>query len=206
MIKDIIFDLGGVVMTIDEDEAKKRFKNLGLTNCDEYMNPYTQNGIFGDLEEGKITPQQFTDELGRIIGKKLSWDDVKSCWLGYRKEVPERNLRLLCDLRKKGYRIVLLSNTNAFMQEWAESGDFDGKGHGIQDYFDAMYRSYEVKMMKPDETFFRYVLSHEQMLPSEVLFIDDGPRNVAAASELGIQTFCPKNGEDWTGRIYDYLK
>ena len=60
--------------------------------------------------------------------------------------------------------------------------------------------------MKPDEHFYRYVLSREKILPEETLYVDDGPRNVAAASELGLRTLCPKNGEDWTGRIYDCLQ
>jgi putative hydrolase of the HAD superfamily len=63
-----------------------------------------------------------------------------------------------------------------------------------------------MKVMKPDDNFFRRVLMAEQTPPSECLFIDDGPRNVAAASQIGISTFCPKNGEDWTEEIYDYLR
>jgi putative hydrolase of the HAD superfamily len=46
----------------------------------------------------------------------------------------------------------------------------------------------------------------EHIVPSETLFIDDGPRNVAVASQMGIRTFCPENGADWTETIYDYLK
>ena len=46
----------------------------------------------------------------------------------------------------------------------------------------------------------------EQTISSECLFVDDGPRNVAVASQIGINTFCPKNGEDWTKEIYQYLR
>ena len=60
-------------------------------------------------------------------------------------------------------------------------------------------------MMKPDEAIFRHVLMNERMLPDETLFIDDGPRNCAAASQLGIHTFCPVNGEDWTADLYALL-
>ena len=60
--------------------------------------------------------------------------------------------------------------------------------------------------MKPDENFFRYVMAQEKALPEECLFIDDGPRNCCAASELGIFTYCPQNGEDWGDKIYNYLK
>ena len=71
---------------------------------------------------------------------------------------------------------------------------------------DACYCSYKLGVMKPDTEFFHQVLMAEHIVPSETLFIDDGPRNVAVASQMGIRTFCPENGADWTETIYDYLK
>ena len=53
---------------------------------------------------------------------------------------------------------------------------------------------------------FKKVLQSEHINAEETLFIDDGIHNVAAAEKLGLRTFCPKNGEDWTIEIYDYLK
>jgi putative hydrolase of the HAD superfamily len=60
--------------------------------------------------------------------------------------------------------------------------------------------------MKPDPMFFTKVLASENIIPDETLFVDDGPRNVAAASQMGIHTFCPENGADWTTAIDNYLK
>lgn len=92
------------------------------------------------------------------------------------------------------------------MMMWAMSPEFDGQGHSLADYFDHCYLSYEMKLMKPSENIFRQVLMQEQTFPDEILFVDDGPRNVAAASQLGFRTFCPENGKDWTKEIYNYLK
>ena len=122
------------------------------------------------------------------------------------KEIPERNLVTLRNLKKQGYRVIVLSNTNPYVSAWVDSEAFSADGHPIGDYFDAMYRSYEAKYMKPDENFFRYVLSQEKIMPEECLFIDDGPRNCCAASELGLFTYCPQNGEDWCDKIYEHLK
>lgn len=201
----LIFDLGGVVMTIDPEEALRRFKDLGLKDAEKYLDPYTQNGIFGDLERGRITAEDFRTSLSGLVGHELSMDDCQHAWLGYRKEVPQRNLEALLELRRGGNRVILLSNTNPFMQQWAEN-DFDGQGNGIGLYFDALYRSYEMKLMKPDEAFFRRVLAIERTLPQDCLFVDDGPRNVARASELGMTTYCPVNGEDWTEWVRNYVK
>lgn len=205
MIKNIIFDLGGVIVTIDQEEAVRRFTQLGLSDAESALNPYTQSGIFGDLEAGKITDEEFRIAFGKLIGRDVSWDECQYGWLGYRKELPPRNVEMLKELRSRGYRLILLSNTNPYMMAWAESPEFDGAGHALSDFFDATYKSYQVKLMKPDEQFFRHVLMQEQISPDETLFVDDGPRNVAAASQLGIHTFCPENGKDWTQEIEAYL-
>ena len=206
MIKNLIFDLGGVVFTLDHDEAVRRFRQLGLANAEEVHNPYTQGGIFGELESGKIGEEEFIAEFRKLTGREVGYDDCRHAWLGYCKEVPQRNLDALKELRQKGYRVVLLSNNNPFLMSWCESSDFDGHGNSISYYFDALYKSYEVKYMKPNERFFRHVLMTEKMLPEETLFIDDGPRNCASASQLGINTLCPVNGEDWTTLLKEKLR
>lgn len=205
VIKNIVFDLGGVIMTLDPAEALRRFKALGLSDAERYLDAYTQSGIFGNLEEGKITAEDFRSKLSSLIGHELTFDECKHAWLGYRKDVPQRNLDLLKELRAKGYRLILLSNTNPFMMDWALSSEFDGKGSSLNDYFDALYLSYRLGIMKPAPDFFRQVLDNENILPEETLFVDDGPRNVEAAGKLGFITMCPDNGSDWTGELRSLL-
>lgn len=205
VIKNIVFDLGGVIMTLDPAEALRRFKVLGLSDAERYLDSYTQSGIFGNLEEGKITAEDFRSKLSSLTGHELTFDECKHAWLGYRKDVPQRNLDLLKELRAKGYRLILLSNTNPFMMDWALSSEFDGKGSSLNDYFDALYLSYRLGIMKPAPDFFRQVLDNENILPEETLFVDDGPRNVEAAGKLGFMTMCPDNGSDWTGELRSLL-
>lgn len=205
VIKNIVFDLGGVIMTLDPAEALRRFKALGLSDAERYLDAYTQSGIFGNLEEGKITAEDFRSKLSSLTGHELTFDECKHAWLGYRKDVPQRNLDLLKELRAKGYRLILLSNTNPFMMDWALSSEFDGKGSSLNDYFDTLYLSYRLGIMKPAPDFFRQVLDNENILPEETLFVDDGPRNVEAAGKLGFMTMCPDNGSDWTGELRSLL-
>lgn len=205
VIKNIVFDLGGVIMTLDPAEALRRFKALGLSDAERYLDAYTQSGIFGNLEEGKITAEDFRSKLSSLTGHELTFDECKHAWLGYRKDVPQRNLDLLKELRAKDYRLILLSNTNPFMMDWALSSEFDGKGSSLNDYFDALYLSYRLGIMKPAPDFFRQVLDNENILPEETLFVDDGQRNVEAAGKLGFMTMCPDNGSDWTGELRSLL-
>lgn len=205
-IRTIIFDLGGVIITLDQPQAIRRFQEIGLKDADQRLDAYTQGGIFGDLERGTIDAETFRMELSKLAGRDVTYDECRYAWLGYCRELPQRNLEALRRLRKEGYRLVLLSNTNPYMMSWAMSPDFDGEGHSLEDYMDACYCSYKLGCMKPDTEFFHRVLMAEQTAPSEMLFLDDGPRNVAVASQMGIRTYCPENGEDWTQTIYEYLK
>ena len=204
-IKHIIFDLGGVILTLDPDQAVRRFEALGVKDAAQRLDSYTQQGIFGDLEHGFITAEEFRKRLSDLVGREVSYEECCYAWQGYAKELPQRNKAVLRQLRSEGYRLILLSNTNPYMMAWVSSPAFDGEGHPVEDYMDACYLSYKLKVMKPDVAFFRQVLEAEQINADETLFLDDGQRNVEAAASLGIHTMQPVNGEDWTKEIYNYL-
>ena len=95
MIHTIIFDFGGVIVTINHQEALKRFKALGLPDAEKWLDPYTQSGIFGKLEQGEISAEDFRHELSKLCNRELSYDECKYAWLGYRDEVPKSNLDVL---------------------------------------------------------------------------------------------------------------
>src|SRR5574344_1784819 len=199
MIKTILFDMGGVVITLAQPQAIERFKALGLKDAEQRLDAYTQQGIFGDLESGKITDEDFRRELSILVGRELTWQECCHAWKGYCGDVPKRNLR------ERGYRVVLGSHPNSFMMSWVMSDEFDGEGDSLAYYLDAAYESYKCGAMKPDAKFFNAVIEGERLIPSETLFIDDGPRNIEAAKALGIHTLLVKNGEDWTGKLEDIL-
>ena len=206
MIRNIVFDLGGVIMTICQEEAIKRFKSIGLKNVEDFLNPYTQTDIFGDIEEGKISAEQFRAKLSELIGKEVTYEECKFAWLGYRQDVPLRNLDILRKLKAQGYKLILLSNTNPFMMSWGLSGEFDGNGNSLESYFDSLYLSYKLGVMKPNKKIFQYIIDNEKIQPGESLFIDDGERNINTARLLGFKTLCPINGEDWTKELIELLK
>lgn len=204
-IKTIIFDLGGVIFAQSFDKALAHFKAIGVTNADELLDPYAQAGFFGDLESGVITAEQFRQMLSEIADKELSVEDCVYAWTGYVDHLPQRNLDNLRRLRQAGYRLVLLSNTNPFMMQWAMSNEFDGSGNSLRSYFDACYLSYECKVMKPSPEIFKYLLAHEGITPDEAIFVDDSPRNAEAARKLGITTICPQNNSDWSKELFALL-
>ncbi len=204
-IKTLAFDLGGVIITINNDEPVRRFKEIGVEDADKLLDPYKQSGFFGDLEEGKITEQEFIDKLSIHAGKKLTWDDCLYAWKGFVAGVLTEKLLALEELRNMGYRVIMVSNTNGFIQSWANSEEFSVLGKPVSAYFDKMYRSYEMMCMKPSDEFFSYILEHEKTPAENILFIDDSQANCRAAERAGMPTFCPENGKLWTDELKKIL-
>ncbi len=197
-INNIAFDLGGVVIALSYEQAVRRFEEIGLKDARQHLDAFHQRGIFGDLERGIITTEEFRIELGKLIGREVTYDECLYAWHGYVEYVPQKNLQMLLKLRQLGYKVCLLSNTNPFMMQWAMSNEFDGNGHSMDYYFDNLYLSYKYKYMKPSPEIFKIMLEGQQSSAEETLFIDDGQKNVEAAKELGMKTLFPENNEDWT--------
>lgn len=204
-IKCVAFDLGGVIVKSNQDEAVRRFRKLGLERAADYLDSYAQKSIFGELENGDISADEFTARLSQLVGRQLSFDDCAYGWLGYFGGFPDYVRDLLLRLRQEGLRIVLLSNNNPFMMGVVRSSAFDGNGHSLCHYMDRLYVSYEMKLSKPHPEIFCALLAEEGLQPSELLFVDDGARNVAAALQWGINALLVANGDDWTGKFYKHL-
>lgn len=196
MIKNIVFDFGGVLTTIDTQKAINRFKEIGLEEPEKYLNAYKQTGIFYQLENGDIDAETFTSELGKLCGRDISYDDALYAWMGFIVNVQTGLMEYLQTLRGK-YRLCVLSNTNPFLQGWARSARFTDEGKSLDDYFDELYLSYLMNCSKPSEAIYMKMLADGNMKPEETLFVDDGEKNIEAAKAVGIRTLKAVNGEDW---------
>ena len=196
-IKNIVFDMGGVILTLDRSEAVRRFQSAGLTNAEDLLDPYHQKGVFLKLEEGKISLSEFYDAVRNEAGVHIADETIDNGWMGFIADLPEYKLQMLEDLKNKGYKLYLLSNTNSVIMRWAMSSEFSPNGKPIQDYFDKLYLSYQMKSVKPNIKIFQDMISDSGMIPSETLFIDDGQADIDMGKQLGFKTYQPKNGEDF---------
>ena len=206
MIKNIAFDFGGVIFDLAYERAVETFKKIGLADANQRLDRYHQRGIFEDLESGRITADAFRRQLEPLCHRPLTYEEVQGAWLGYvGNPVDERKLQYLEELRSRGYRTFLLSNTNPYVQAWAESARFSAAGRPLSSYLEKCYCSYEVGMMKPDPAIFRYMLDDAQLLAGETLFLDDSPANIAVAEQLGIQTLLVEKNGDWREAVEERL-
>ena len=136
MIKNIVFDFGGVIADISREQAVKAFIRLGVKDADRILDKYHQTGIFQELEEGSLTEEAYRNELGKLCGRTLSWEEVQQAWLGFITGVDIRKLEYLEMLRSEGYKLYVLSNTNPYVMGWACSERFSSEGKPLTSYFD----------------------------------------------------------------------
>ena len=204
-VKNLLFDFGGVIVSLNKQNALKRFKEIGFADIEEYLGEYRQEGIFLEYEEGKLTPDEFYTEFRRLAGKDdISDDDIYSAWMAFLIGIPEYKYQLIKDLRKK-YKVYLLSNTNPSVMKWARSKEFSAEGATIDEYFDKCYISYELGCAKPDKEIFEAVINDSGINPAETLFFDDGKANIEAAEELGFQVYLTNQDEDLT-KVFELVK
>ncbi len=204
-IKNIVFDFGGVIVNFSREAAVKKFEEIGVANANDLLDAYHQKGAFLQVEDGTISAEEFRVILSELAGKELTYEQVKEGWLGFMLDVPQYRLEYLLELRKK-YKLYILSNTNPYVMSWARSNDFTIAGRPLDDYFDKIYTSYELKAVKPGKSIFELMIKDADMVPGETLFVDDGPANIKMAKELGMMTFQPINGEDWRDDLTALLK
>ena len=204
MIKDIVFDFGGVLTTIDTERALAKFRNLGVEQPERFINSYCQKGPFFELENGDIDADMFCRKLSEICGRDITYKQAEEAWLGFLVEIHEEWLEWLQSLRGK-YRLSVLSNTNPFIQGWAQTKEFTPCGKSLADYFDAQFFSYRMNCSKPSEEIYRKMLAQGTMKANETLFVDDGQKNIDTAARLGIKTLKVENGEDWRAALEKVL-
>ena len=204
MIKDIVFDFGGVLTTIDTGRALQKFRDLGMANPEEYINSYCQKGPFFELENGDIDAGEFCRRLGAICGREVTFEQAKDAWLGFLVEIHVPLLEYLQTLRGK-YRLSVLSNTNPFIQSWALTSDFTPVGKSLADYFDKLFFSYRMHCSKPSQEIYLKMLETGDMNASETLFVDDGAANIEAAAKAGIKVLKVENGSDWRSLLEEAL-
>lgn len=205
MIKNLIFDFGGVVVDIYWDAAVRRFKELGLDNAETVLDRYHQNGLFLELEEGLVDAETFREKLSAMCGRTLSTDEVEHAWLGFFNGVSTAKLKLLEELKRK-YKMYLLSNTNPYVMGWARSSRFSEYGKSLDQFFDKLYLSYQIGYTKPDKRIFEAMVADSGILPEESLFVDDGKSNIDTAKSLGFSTLLVEEHADWSDTIAAVLR
>ena len=197
-IKNLLFDLGGVIMDIKRECCVDALTKLGVENADEMLGLYVQSGDFLRLENGSISAEEFRNSLRSQIkdGREVSDREIDEALNAFLQGIPLRRLVALRELHKR-YKIYLLSNTNPIMYYSEIARQFMQEGKTIDDYFDGQVVSFLAGSNKPDRKIFEYAINYLGITPEETLFIDDSQHNLDAASALGFATALVPPGREF---------
>lgn len=187
--KNIIFDLGGVILNIDFKQTALAFAELGIGNFNEYYTLQTVTPLFEKLEVGAINPGNFYNEFRELAQlSSLTNEQIMQAWNALLLDFPPERIQWLKEIKNR-YNIYLLSNTNqihynAFTEMYKQqigNGEFDS-------LFVKAYYSYKMGLRKPSKEIFEAVLKDENLQATETVFIDDSEANILAAASVGLQT------------------
>ena len=194
-IKNIVFDLGGVLIDLDFKSAINGLQKAGFTNVKEQLQAFDREGIFQKFELGEISADEFRASIRENSNVSLTDEEVDSLWNLMLLEIPREKLELILDLRSK-YMVYLLSNTNSIHWDYVCKNAFNYRGFRVNDYFEKTFLSFEMHLAKPDKAIFEKMLEDANLLAEETLFIDDLEANCKAAEEVGIHAHHYHIGDD----------
>ena len=184
--KNIIFDLGVVILDVDYNLAADAFKKLGIPHFDELYSKKKQGSFFDDFETGHLSNEEFRAEIRKHIPHAVTDDQIHEAWNAMLLSVPESTFELLENIGKQK-RIFLLSNTNRI--HITAFSKIIEKQYGFQKFealFEKTYYSCNVGMRKPNADIFDLVVRENNLNISETLFIDDSPQHVEGARSYGL--------------------
>ncbi|MDX5347310.1 MAG: HAD family phosphatase [Hymenobacteraceae bacterium] len=187
-IKNIIFDLGGVIINIDYDKTTRELQQYCKKDCDILFSQRVQSTLFDDYETGKISSEAFRQHLREAYGIEASEEQIDDAWNAMLLDIPQERIKLLQELGSK-YRIFLLSNTNAIhLKKFNEIVQESFHIPSLDSLFEKPYYSHLVGKRKPDAPVFEQILEENNLKREETLFIDDSIQHIQSADALGIKT------------------
>lgn len=193
-IKNIIFDLGAVIINIDTERTANAMKELGFNDpaspAGGFEQSYTlfkQLDLFDQLEKGLIGPDYFRNELRKHIKDKVEDYKLDVAWGAMLLDFPQERIELIKELKKR-YNVYLLSNTNEIHYKQYSNDFLNQYGFEFDNLFVKAYYSFQMGTRKPEFDIFKKVISENKMNPRETLFIDDLQINIESAKKAGLQT------------------
>ena len=205
LLRNIIFDLGGVLLDLDVQKTFDAFEKMGLTK-EVMMKRYNkEENFFLQFEKGQISAKEFRASLRKMIGNSVSNEKIDYAWNEMLRGFKKDTIRLLSDLSGK-YPLYLLSNTNEIhLPFYSEQFRETSGGTTLKKYFIETYYSHIIGTRKPEPESFRYVLKDADLEPTETLFIDDFEENCTTAREIGLIAHQLKPDENLRDVLGRYL-
>ena len=197
---DIILDMGNVLLEWNKD---KILQGVSDTKKDYLIldKVIFQSGLWERLDIGTMTREELVLEVVSMIGstyqKKV--EEVIWNWPSYI-DIYREVFPVLSELKKKGHRIFVLSNTSKVFYDLLEE-----QLSPLKELLDGFVLSCDIKAIKPDLTMFKEILDKYQLNPTNCVFLDDIEDNIIAAEKLGIKAYQVKKRNDVVDILKSYI-
>ncbi len=187
-VKNIIFDLGGVLLDIDPAKTNAAFEKLGIANFKNNYSLHKADSLFDDLETGKASELDFYNGIRNIDNNDLSNRDIEAAWNALLLDFRVESLSWIKQNASK-YNFFLLSNTNGIHQKAFYNHFTQQTGQlNFDAYFTKAYYSHQIGLRKPNAAIYNFLLADAGIKAEESIFIDDLLKNIEAAAAAGLQT------------------
>ena len=187
-VKNIIFDLGGVIINLAIQKSVDALSSLSHNQQIIEFSQQAQSELFDLYETGRISSDEFRNRLRHTYTLTGTDAEIDEAWNSMLLDIPPDRITLLQDLGKK-YRLFLLSNTNAIHLTSFNQTVQDVAGlPSLDSLFEKAYYSHLVGLRKPDAAVFEHILSENNLIAAETLFIDDSIQHIKGAAAVGLQT------------------
>lgn len=202
-IRNIIFDLGGVILNIDPQLTVNKFRDLGWNDFYEENKQSVAKELFYQLEKGTSTPEAFREAVRKRIASEIEDSAIDKAWSAMILDIPAERVRYLLEL-KKSYRLFLLSNTNEIHRIKFHEDFRKNFGYSLYDLFEHNFYSHVMGLRKPDPQIYTRALLEAGLIAEETLFIDDMIENTESAKGAGMKVLHIQPGT-LLERLPDYL-
>lgn len=204
MNRSVIFDMGGVIVDLDIEGCKTAFKRiLDYQKIDEIIDPCHQKGIWGDLEEGVLSADEFRNIVLAGSRPDAVPQDVDEAMSYILVGIEPYKVELLRKLAAS-HDLYMLSNNNEISIK-RSSEMFADAGIPMDKIFCKCFLSYQMKALKPSAAFYKRVMEEIGRPSDELLFIDDSQTNVDGAIAAGLPAVYYKPGSDLAALLADVL-
>lgn len=191
-LKNLIFDLGDVIIPIDLSAPVRNFAMLANLPEDEVQAIWKQHNLLNHYETGLIDDEAFRGHVRRLLknetGTSDRWADevIDTAWNTVLLDLPVERIERIKEMKGQ-YRLFLLSNTSPIHIRRVNQVLTGINQPTLENLFERVFYSYEARLMKPSPEIYQYVLTETGLKAEETAFFDDNLANIQAASELGIQ-------------------
>ncbi|HAQ20594.1 MAG TPA: HAD family phosphatase [Prolixibacteraceae bacterium] len=203
-IKNIIFDLGGVLLNIDPKKTIEAFSRLGMAQLIGEKGLSYDHELFYQMEQGKVSSEEFRNGVRKLFSGEVTDDQIDTAWTAMLLDFPANRVKLVKNLRKD-FKVYLFSNTNAIHVEKYHSIFRIQHGFEVSALFEKDFYSNEIGYRKPSPESYQEIIRLSGINPEESLFIDDSPPNVEAAIASGLKGFWLEPGQNLENLFEKYL-